>query len=412
MPTNPDHSMSESNTAACPACGARLPADADVCDLCGTPVDAVDLPQVEDARTSASTTEGGRSASAPNPSPRDGAVYCNACGWENPTGARYCSQCGEQLQELESARTARTKAVAADLPPGSDPDVAREEAASPQPVAGSSSIVTRQVGMIVGAALLLVVGLFLVTTWSQRIEWGNAASDPAATEMPPGSADGPVAARAGAGRTAPADLQTLVEQSGADSIPGPLRKQIATLEEEIAQLNGAERRTKRQELVNLYVGAGQLGRAALAQQRIAENTGASEEWRRTGDLLYSWLERLEGQPPSPAIAQHVVQAYQKFLDEHPDDLDVRTDLATAYLQTNNPMRGVQEINRVLEQDPDHFQARFNKGVMLTMIGRAEDAIAQFERVKEIVGPDSPYYRQADQVIQTIQERMDREGDSS
>jgi tetratricopeptide (TPR) repeat protein len=76
------------------------------------------------------------------------------------------------------------------------------------------------------------------------------------------------------------------------------------------------------------------------------------------------------------------------------------------------MRGVEEINRVLEEDPDHFQARFNKGIMLTMIGRAEEAIQQFERVKEIVGTDSPYYQQANQAIETIRSRMSSESESS
>ena len=86
-------------------------------------------------------------------------------------------------------------------------------------------------------------------------------------------------------------------------------------------------------------------------------------------------------------------------------------MATAYLQTNQPMRGVQAINRVLEANPNHFQARFNKGIMLTMIGRAEEAIQQFEQVREIVGSDSPYYQQANQAIETIEQRMNDSGSS-
>jgi tetratricopeptide (TPR) repeat protein len=208
-------------------------------------------------------------------------------------------------------------------------------------------------------------------------------------------------------------LLGLVRQAATDSIPAPLRDRIETLQSEISQRSGAERRAKQQELVNLYVGAGQLGQAAIIQRRIAEASGAPDAWRRAGDLLYSWMETLEGQQPaSSQVAESVVQAYQNVLDQQPDNLDVRTDMATAYLQTNQPMRGVQEINQVLDADPDHFQARFNKGIMLTMIGRAEEAIQQFERVKEIVGTDSPYYQQANQAIETIQSRLSGEGESS
>jgi tetratricopeptide (TPR) repeat protein len=279
----------------------------------------------------------------------------------------------------------------------------------------TASLLTRQVGLTVGLAILVIVGLFAATTWSQQMDWG--ASD-AASNGPVASSGGaagggaqPMGTPSASGGSS-ADLATLVQNNAQDSIPEQLRTQIATLEDEIAARSGEEQRAKQQELANLYVGAGQLGRAALVQRRIAEANGQAEAWRRTGDLLYSWMEALEGkQPVSSAVAEHVVTAYQNVLEQQPDNLDVRTDMATAYLQTNQPMRGVEEINRVLETDPNHFQARFNKGIMLTMIGRAEEAIQQFEQVKTIVGAESPYYQQANQAIETIRQRMNGGGSS-
>ncbi len=416
--------MSTENANTCPACGARLAADADVCDLCGTPVEATDLPQVEDPNGQPDDARADEST-ASSDAPASEGVFCNACGWENPSGARYCSQCGEALQDLNAARA---KPVEANLPRRTD---AATDEASPERAAlasdddasgeatEASSLVTRQVGLTVGVAVLAIVGLFAATTWSQQMDWG---SSDAAPNAPVASSDGaagggarPMGAPSASGNGAAGssmDLETLVQENAEDSIPEQLRNQIATLEEEIAQRSGEEQRAKQQELANLYVGAGQLGRAALVQRRIAEANGQADAWRRTGDLLYSWMETLEGrQPASSTVAEHVVAAYQKVLEQQPDNLDVRTDMATAYLQTNQPMRGVQAINRVLEADPNHFQARFNKGIMLTMIGRAEEAIQQFEQVKEIVGSDSPYYQQANQAIETIEQRMNDSGSS-
>jgi tetratricopeptide (TPR) repeat protein len=398
--------MSTNEPRTCPACGARLPDDADTCDLCGTPVTATDLPQVEDPDATAPPSD----PNARQAADKGQSVYCNACGWENPPGARYCSQCGEALQASESAGA---KPVDAELPraKADAADSSADEGASD--AASGSSLMTRQVGVVVGVALLAVVGLFLASTLSQQVQWGDesggGAQPLAATES---GASGSVGS-GGASASGETNLLGLVRQAATDSIPAPLRDRIETLQSEINQRSGAERRAKQQELVNLYVGAGQLGQAAIIQRRIAEASGSPDAWRRAGDLLYSWMETLEGQQPaSSQVAESVVQAYQNVLDQQPDNLDVRTDMATAYLQTNQPMRGVQEINQVLDADPDHFQARFNKGIMLTMIGRAEEAIQQFERVKEIVGTDSPYYQQANQAIETIQSRLSGEGESS
>ncbi len=400
--------MSTDETRTCPACGARLPDDVEACDLCGTPVTATDLPQVDDPDAAARSAD----ASADQaPNDTEG-VYCNACGWENPAGARYCSQCGEELQAVEPGRA---KPVDADLPHAPiDATDAPADAPADGPTeeeADDSTLMTRQVGVVVGVALLAVVGLFLASTLSQQVQWGGegAGAQPLATtgNGEPGAASGQSAA------SGENDLLGLVRQAATDSIPSQLRGRIETLQNEINQRSGVERRAKQQELVNLYVGAGQLGQAAIIQRRIAESSDNPEAWRRAGDLLYSWMETLEGQEPaSSQVAQSVVQAYQQVLDQQPGNLDVRTDMATAYLQTNQPMRGVQEINRVLEDDPDHFQARFNKGIMLTMIGRAEEAIQQFERVKEIVGTDSPYYQQANQAIETIRSRISSESEPS
>lgn len=431
--------MTDSTAPTCPSCGALVADDADVCDLCGTSIPTEEHSSAEEAQPLASEASASAEATS-STSPEDGGeqqrVYCNACGWENPPNARYCSQCGERLQDMSEAQPA---AVPADLPQpdrASETEPSAEETGEAQeaPASGNPEAkqagMGRQVGMIIGIGVLLVVGLFLVTTWSDaRWSRSSAGESSANGSAPNGSAvNGSEGASSGtpalqgrssaalSARAAPeTDLATLVEElgSGQEEMPDQLVQRIDSLRSVIENSTGAARHAARRELANAYIGGGHLGQAALLQKDVAEATDNPDDWRRTGDLLYSWMETLGNQPESRTVAQHVVEAYQHVLDQQPDNLDVRTDMATAYLQTNNPMRGVKEINRVLEQNPDHFQARFNKGIMLTMIGRAKEAITQFERVKEIVGEDSPYYQQAEQAIQTIRKQLSQQssGDS-
>ena len=96
--------------------------DADRCDLCGTPVevasdgaDESEAPRESDQGTEqVEETVSERESSSEDATP----VFCNQCGWKNPPGARYCSQCGEELQDLSDAAPSGTRQVQADLPSG------------------------------------------------------------------------------------------------------------------------------------------------------------------------------------------------------------------------------------------------------------------------------------------------------
>ncbi|MFQ5571316.1 MAG: tetratricopeptide repeat protein [Rhodothermales bacterium] len=191
-----------------------------------------------------------------------------------------------------------------------------------------------------------------------------------------------------------------------ESLP-PLTPELAdrvqALGDEIARLDESARIEKQRELVRLLYTEGRLDWASFEQRNIAGLYNKTEDWKRTGNLFYDWMETLSDQDQrKPQVAQQAIMAYQRYLEVHPNDLDVRTDMATAYLATNAPMQGVTEIKRVLDADSTHIKARFNYGVMLWWISRTDQAVEQFEKVKAMVGPDSEYYQQAEEAIRTLQ----------
>jgi tetratricopeptide (TPR) repeat protein/ribosomal protein L40E len=366
----------------CLECGARLAADAEQCDLCGSPVapseaaaapipteaavesvEPVPAPDAAEADVAEADVAEAVEPAAPVERPAlPHGIYCNQCGWKNPVGARFCSMCGSPLQAVDPSLLPGTPSPAPPPPkaPASAPPV---PVAPPEQPSSSSArdvqasadhqTISRQVGIIVGAGVLLVVVLFLVTAVSKT----------------------------------PLDAQVAA--------------QVEALEGEIEQLSGEARLAKQRELVVVLAGAARLDRAALAQQEVAEATNAPDDWKRAGDLFYDWMDPLQGAEKA-RIAGQAVNAYQRVLEADPDNLDVRTDMATAYLSSNQPMEGVAEIKRVLEADPNHLHARFNYGIMLAMIGRTEVAIEQFELVKSQVDETSSYYQQADDAIRALQ----------
>ncbi|MCY4205011.1 MAG: tetratricopeptide repeat protein [Bacteroidetes bacterium] len=234
-----------------------------------------------------------------------------------------------------------------------------------------------QIFAIIGVGVLLVVVLFITTIVSKR--------------MPPTVSS-----------TASTSSSVTTEEI---PLSGDLAERINDLDTAIASDTSALSFLLQREKVYVLVQGGRLDLAADLQSQIAEETGLAEDWKTAGDLYYEQMTD-ETQPELRSrSANFAVSAYQEALLLNPENLDVRTDMATAYLNTGSPMLGVTEIKKVLEMDPDHLNANFNYGLMLARISRNEDAIDQLERVLRLA-PDSTsmHYQRAVALISSIREQ--------
>jgi tetratricopeptide (TPR) repeat protein len=283
---------------------------------------------------------------------------CPVCGQVNAAEARYCNQCGATLPKVRPL-------VPQEQPPK------KVAASADGPRSGLQPV---QVLFIFAGGMLLVLALYLITL----VSGGRGG-------LPPTS-------------KAQAELLPLPEPG---PLPAEVADQVAALEAEIARLEGAARLAKQQALVNLLIGIGRPDRAALVQEAVAQMLDTPDAWRRTGNLFYDWMEMVDG-PAKAALAQRVIAAYQRVLERDPDNLDVRADMAIAYLyDPNNPMEAINQTRMVLAKDSMHVQANFNLGIMLLQINRLDEARAQFLKVQRLVGPRSPLYAQADTILQII-----------
>lgn len=442
------------SSSTCPSCGARVPADADRCDLCGAPVDdeaPSEAPDDPGDATSGDATSGASNAAAdssseaasqdePASAESSGArssgaesgdaassegVFCTQCGWQNPSGANFCSRCGTKLQDVSAAPDTEapdgTRRVAADLPSGSAPDDASSPAETDDGDAAEEDAEQQTMGqritMLVGVAVLAVVAIFFVSLWSQGQDWGSRSSgEETAQTSPSEQAPGGAASRSGGGAGGPSfrsgspsstvNLDTLAAQTASD-MPPALAQEADSLQSVLAGASGVQARAAQRQLVNLYIGAGQTGRAAVVQQELAEADGSVDMWRRTGDLFYRWMQQLQQQGQRReafTVAQQAAQAYESVVAEQPDNLEARTRMGEAYLLTNNPMRGIETINQVLADDSTFVPARFQKGLALLQISRFDQAIEEFETVKRYAEDGSAYYRNAERAIGIIREQ--------
>jgi hypothetical protein len=403
-----------------------VPAGADRCELCGTTIEAAGPPDESGATDPEGSDNPEEGSQAPGPKASPGpsetgpdSVFCNQCGWENPSNAKYCSQCGEALQDLSEGAPPGTRRVAAALPTRSAPGDEKEGDPKADEDHSESddeqAAIGQRIVLVVGGALALVVGLFFVTQWSAQQTWGGESSSGptaaasaeqsgAGAQQSSGAAQRPMAS--GTSREAPTDLRTLLNET-ADSLTGAIAQQIDSVRTRAEQASGGTKRQLQVELTNLLIGAGHPGRAALVQKELADATGQVEARRRAADLLYRWMQKLQGGGQRQQVfqvARHAAEAYSQVAEQRPDDLDARTRMGEAYLLTNAPMRGIQAINSVLGEDSTFVPARFQKGLALLQINRLDQAAREFERVQQFAEEGSPFFQQANRALSVITER--------
>ena len=345
---------------SCKACGGALNPEDERCGLCGTPagVDPDELEYVE-LETSVAASD---SRAEDVPRGEDGApVFCNACGWKNPAGARFCSQCGEGLQALPSGTSPVARATV--RPPGP----------APQRPSSVEKGVGSRVAIIVGSAVLVVLALYLISALG--------------TEQ-------------GAGPQPPQPIGSVED---VPLTPG-IAAQVEALDDSLAIAGGTQRTEFLRQKVELLVGAGRYDLAGEAQEQVAAETAAEIDWAFAGNLYYDSMDRApESSEARTRFAKAAIAAYRQALEINPDNLDVRTDMAVAYLyDPENPMSAIQETQEVLRRDSMHVQANFNRGIMLLQINRADQALEQFRKVQRIVGdPSDPIHQRAQQAIDTV-----------
>ena len=78
-------------------------------------------------------------------------------------------------------------------------------------------------------------------------------------------------------------------------------------------------------------------------------------------------------------AEKAIAAYSTALGWLPGDVNVMTDLGVMYHQNKQHQKAIELFDQVLKINPEHEQARFNKGVvLLTGLNNRQAALAEWK----------------------------------
>lgn len=124
-------------------------------------------------------------------------------------------------------------------------------------------------------------------------------------------------------------------------------------------------------------------------------TGYARVEMRLGELYLQSQKESQGKE----AFQRAATLYQRVLEKE-DDLQLRLELASAYQLLSDDSKAEEELNKILEQEPDNINALAQKGILLESREDWDGAITAWESVA-----DSP---QADEMTKEIAEARIKE----
>jgi len=130
----------------------------------------------------------------------------------------------------------------------------------------------------------------------------------------------------------------------------------------------------RLEMGDIHRARGEYAQAEKTYAAAARQDPGSFEAHYYQGLMLHVMERLT----------ESVRAYLRALALRPDDAQANLNLATAYMQLNEPSQALHYAERAAEMDPLQGQGRITLASAYSMLGRHEDAVREYEAASELM----------------------------
>ena len=114
-------------------------------------------------------------------------------------------------------------------------------------------------------------------------------------------------------------------------------------------------------------------RAETLKQKVADDPGNTSAWIQLGHTYFDMNKY-----------DQAIAAYEKALEQNPNNADVLTDLGIMYRRSGQPREAIKKFDMAIAINSNHETARFNKGIVLMHdLGDREGAIQTWEDLLEI-----------------------------
>lgn len=219
--------------------------------------------------------------------------------------------------------------------------------------------------LVIGAAILLTVGLFSLPKGVVRNNDRKLAE-----------------AGSGVKAAVPDSSVNLPDSAGMHIRPLAAQEQrrVDDARRQFMTVPAEQRPAAGQKLIDVYRSVSRYDSAAQVGEQLARLAPSAETLLRAGDLYYEAYGFAANAQKAAALGQKTRELYQKALDRNPNLLAAKANMAMTYVTTDTPMQGIMLLREILQQDPDNELALFNMGLLSMRSGQYNRAVERFRSI--------------------------------
>jgi tetratricopeptide (TPR) repeat protein len=275
---------------------------------------------------------------------------------------------------------------------------------------------------------------------------GYLSSLPLVGQVKTGQADGHANKAAPVSKPVANVTVQMVSSAAKIAIGAALSAQINEAESQLKNATGNATLTLQKKLAKLWDDVNQPAPAAFYYQAIAQKENTFADWATAGSRFNDAFKGTQDSVAQPAFVVKAIASYKNAIKLQPANLDAKTGLGVAYVnQTSlgmtdpeggSPMQGIMMLLDVVKQDPNNANANLNLGLFAItsrqydkavnrfktviehsakpgvepyfylaesykQLGKKAEAIAAYQKCKQLLPDDAAFNQQVDQYIKEL-----------
>jgi tetratricopeptide (TPR) repeat protein len=167
---------------------------------------------------------------------------------------------------------------------------------------------------------------------------------------------------------------------GSKSLTATQLQEIQALKVKLGQGSGKEQASTAINIAEKFRLYQQFDSAAYYAEKAAQLVPSAELFLRAGDLYYEAFGFAIDEEKAKTLGEKTRVYYQKALDENPNLLAAKANLAMTYVNSPNPMQGIMLLREILENDPTNELALFNLGILSMRSNQFAKAVDRFQQI--------------------------------
>lgn len=174
--------------------------------------------------------------------------------------------------------------------------------------------------------------------------------------------------------------QPASDKHASQSLTATQQKEIETLKSTLGKGDARQQSIVALRVADTFRSYQKFDSAAFYAEKASILNPSIENILRTGDLYYEAFGFALDEAKAKSLGEKTRTYYQKALDENPNLLAAKANMAMTYVKSPNPMQGIMLLREILEADPTNELALFNLGMLSMQSNQFSKAVDRFQQI--------------------------------